>query len=194
MRHGETEWNAARRFQGTSDVGVSARGRLQAEALARALRPRALVAAYSSPLRRARETAEIALAGRGVPLTVVPELAELGIGEWEGRLADELGEPYRRWAQAPLDNPPPGGEPLPVVAARVGRAIEAILRSHAPGGPAAAGEVLVVAHGGVISVYACEVLGLSLNQLWRLRVDNGSLTVVAPPRLLTINETGHLPP
>jgi broad specificity phosphatase PhoE len=121
-------------------------------------------------------------------------LAELGIGEWEGRLADELGEPYRRWAQAPLDNPPPGGEPLPAVAARVGRAIEAILRSHAPGAPAAAREVLVVAHGGVISVYACVVLGLSLNHLWRLRVDNGSLTVVAPPGLLTINETGHLPP
>ncbi len=54
------------------------------------------------------------------------------------------------------------------------------------------GEVLVVAHGGVISVYACHLLGLSLNAIWRLRFDNASITVVAPPRLLSINDTAHL--
>jgi broad specificity phosphatase PhoE len=53
--------------------------------------------------------------------------------------------------------------------------------------------VLVVAHGGVISVYACHLLGCSYNQLWRLRVDNASLTIVRPPRLVSLNETGHLP-
>jgi broad specificity phosphatase PhoE len=53
-------------------------------------------------------------------------------------------------------------------------------------------DVLVVAHGGVISVYACELLGCSFNHLWRLRVDNASLTVVRPPRLVSLNETGHL--
>jgi broad specificity phosphatase PhoE len=51
---------------------------------------------------------------------------------------------------------------------------------------------VVVAHGGIISVYACHVLGCSLNNLWRLRVDNASLTVVSPPRLVTLNETRHL--
>jgi phosphoserine phosphatase len=194
VRHGETEWNACRRFQGTTDIGLSARGRRQAEALAQALRPRALVAAYSSPLRRALETAEIVLAGRGIPLTVLPELAEHGVGEWEGRLIEEIGEPYRRWVQAPLDCPPPGGEPLPAVAVRVRRAIETISLGD-PARPVGAGaQVLVVAHGGVISVYACHLLGLSLNRLWRLRVDNASLTIVAPPRLVSFNETGHLPP
>jgi broad specificity phosphatase PhoE len=53
-------------------------------------------------------------------------------------------------------------------------------------------DVLVVAHGGVISVYACHLLGCSFNSLWRLRVDNASLTVVRPPRLVSLNETGHL--
>ena len=53
-------------------------------------------------------------------------------------------------------------------------------------------DVLVVAHGGVISVYACHLLGASFNDLWRLRVDNGSLTVVRPPRLVCLNDTGHL--
>jgi len=51
----------------------------------------------------------------------------------------------------------------------------------------------VVAHGGVISVYACALLGCSFNALWRLRVDNASLTVVRPPRLVSLNDTAHLP-
>src|SRR5947207_2121362 len=49
------------------------------------------------------------------------------------------------------------------------------------------------AHGGVISVYACALLGCSFNALWRLRVDNASLTVVRPPRLVSLNDTAHLP-
>ena len=49
-----------------------------------------------------------------------------------------------------------------------------------------------MAHGGVISVYACHLLGCSFNSLWRLRVDNASLTVAEPPRLVTLNDTQHL--
>ncbi len=200
-RHGQTEWNAHRRFQGASDVGLSARGRSQAEALGRAVQSRRLAAAYASPLRRAVETAEIALRGRAVPLTVLPELAELGLGEWEGRTVDEIrsrdGDPYQRWIEAPLDSPPPGGEGLHDVCSRIRRAVEHIRRTHRrhDGGPAGDdGDVLIVAHGGVISIYACHLLGLSLNALWRLRVDNASLTTVAPPRLLSINDTTHLSP
>jgi len=53
-------------------------------------------------------------------------------------------------------------------------------------------DVAVIAHGGVISVYACCLLGCSFNQLWRLRVDNASLTIVRPPRLVSLNDTSHL--
>src|SRR5213594_3655007 len=55
-------------------------------------------------------------------------------------------------------------------------------------------DVLVVAHGGVISVYLCHLLGVSFNALWRLRIDNGSLTIAKPPRLVCVNDTAHLPP
>jgi broad specificity phosphatase PhoE len=68
-------------------------------------------------------------------------------------------------------------------------AVERIAGAH-PNGD----DVLVVAHGGVISVYACHLLACSFNSLWRLRVDNGSLTIVRPPRLVTLNDTGHLTP
>ena len=191
-RHGETTWNAERRFQGRTDVALSPRGRAQAEALGGALRGYRIAAAYVSPFRRARETAEVALAGTGVPVMPVEELRELSLGEWEGCTVDEVrareGDPYRAWLLAPHDCPPPGGEPLDAVSARVRAAIDHISALH-PNGD----DVLVVAHGGVISVYACALLGCSFNALWRLRVDNASLTVVRPPRLVSLNDTAHLP-
>lgn len=190
-RHGQTDWNATRRFQGASDVGLSERGRAQAEALGRALRPRRLAAVYVSPLMRARETAAIAVSGDAVPVVAVDGLRELSLGQWEGRTVDEIrqedGDPYLAWLRAPHDCPPPGGEPLDVVAARVRGALDEIAAAHGD-----ADEVLVIAHGGVISVYACALLGSSFNSLWRLRVDNCSLTVVKPPRLVSINDTSHL--
>jgi len=73
------------------------------------------------------------------------------------------------------------------VCERVVRAIDRIAAAH-PNGD----DVLIVAHGGVISVYACHLLGCSFNTLWRLRVDNASLTTVAPPRIVTLNDTAHL--
>jgi len=190
-RHGQSLWNEVRKFQGSTDVALSALGRAQAEALGQALRGRRLAAAYVSPMRRALETARIALAETTVPIVPVEELRELSLGEWEGCTVDEIrgrdGDPYRRWLRAPLDCPPPGAEALHEVCDRVGGAIDRIGAAH-PNGD----DVLLVAHGGVISVYACHLLGCSFNALWRLRVDNASLTVVAPPRLVTLNDTAHL--
>jgi alpha-ribazole phosphatase len=190
-RHGQTVWNAGRRFQGQADVELSERGRAQAEALGRALQGRRLTAIYSSPLRRARETAEIVARARDLPVTLLADLREMGLGQWEGHAVDEViaadGERYRRWLSRPLDRPPPAGEPLPDVASRVLPAIGQIISAHPDGD-----ELLVVGHGGVIGVYCCHILGLSLNALWRLRIDNASLTVVVPPRLLSFNETAHL--
>src|SRR5262249_43768559 len=73
-RHAESVWNAERRFQGRTDIALSARGRAQAEALGRALRGYGVAAAYVSPFRRARETAELALAGTGLPPVALQDL------------------------------------------------------------------------------------------------------------------------
>jgi broad specificity phosphatase PhoE len=190
-RHGQSVWNEVRRFQGATDVPLSPLGRAQARALGRALRGYRIAAAYVSPLARARETAAIALEGAAVPVLPLPELRELSLGEWEGCTVEEVrrrdGDPYRAWVRAPLACPPPGGEPLDAVQRRVLHAVERIAAAHPDGE-----DVLVVAHGGVISVYACYLLGCSLNALWRLRVDNASLTIAAPPRLVVLNDTAHL--
>src|SRR6185436_20279419 len=104
-------------------------------------------AAYVSPYRRAMETAELALRGSGVPQTVLPELRELSLGQWEGCTVDDVrardGDPYRAWLRAPHDCPPPDGEPLPDVHARVQAAVDHIAGAH-PNGD----DVLIVAHGG----------------------------------------------
>ena len=193
-RHGQSLWNQVRKFQGANDVGLSDLGRTQAAALGSALRSGYRVAAaYVSPMCRARDTAEIALKGTGIPLTAIHELRELSLGEWEGFTVDEVrsrdGNPYLSWVRSPLDCPPPGGEPLPDVCARVLQAIGRIAANHRDGE-----DVLVVAHGGVISVYLCHLLGISFNSLWRMRIDNCSLTIARPPRLVSVNDTAHLPP
>ncbi len=190
-RHGESVWNETRRFQGATDVPLSGRGREQARALGRALRRFRPAVAYVSPLERARETAAIALDGTGVPLLPIEELRELSLGAWEGCSWEEIraleGDPYQAWVRNPLECPPPGAEPLPAVQRRVLAAMARIARAHPDGD-----DVLVVAHGGVIGVYACHLLGCSFNSLWRLRIDNASLTVVEPPRLVSLNDTAHL--
>ena len=190
-RHGQSVANAVRRFQGIQDVPLSDLGRRQAAALGVALRGGRLRHVYASPLERARLTAEAVVATVGVPLTLMDELRELSLGEWEGRTVDEIrampGDPYARWVRDPVRHVPPGGEPLDDVQARAVRAVAAIVAAH-PNGE----DVLVVSHGGVISAYLAHCLGLSLSSIWRLTVANCSLSRVAPPRVLSLNQTAHL--
>jgi len=190
-RHGQSVSNALRRFQGAQDVALSPLGVRQAEALALAIERRRVAHVYASPLERARRTAEIAVAGSGVPVTLVDDLRELSLGDWEGCTVEEIrtrpGDPYTQWIRDPVLCLPPGGEPLAEVQARVLRSIDRIAAAHGNGD-----DVLVVAHGGVISALLAHWLGLPLSSIWRLAVANCSLTEIAPPRVVSMNETGHL--
>jgi phosphoserine phosphatase len=190
-RHGQSVSNAVRRFQGAQDVALSPLGVRQAEALALAIERRRVAHVYASPRERARRTAEIAVAGSGVPLTLMDDLRELSLGDWEGCTVDEIrtqpGDPYTRWIRDPVLCLPPGGEPLADVQARVLRSVDWIAAAHGNGD-----DVLIVAHGGVISALLAHWLGLPLSSIWRLAVANCSLTEIAPPRVVSMNETGHL--
>jgi len=190
-RHGQSVANAMRRFQGHQDVPLSDLGRRQAMALSAGLRMRRVAHVYASPLARARHTAEIVAAEHGVPLTLVEDLRELSLGDWEGLTVDEIralpGDPYSCWVRDPVAGCPPGGEALPLLQARVLKAVDVIAAAH-PNGE----DVLAVCHGGVISAYLAHCLGLRLSSIWRLSVANGSLSAVAPPRVLSVNDTWHL--
>ena len=170
---------------------LSELGHRQAAALGASLRGGRLTHVYSSPMERARLTAGAVVAAVGVPLTFVDDLRELSLGEWEGCTVDEIrarpGDPYARWVRDPVQHLPPGGEPLAAVQQRALCAVEAIAAAHPDGD-----DVLIVAHGGLISAFLAHWLGMPLNSIWRLTVGNGSLSRVAPPRVLSLNETAHL--
>jgi probable phosphoglycerate mutase len=133
--HGETETSARRVVGG--DAGLTAAGRTQARALAEELAGFPVEVCLTSGARRARETAQLALAGRDVPVAVLPELADIDFGAFEGRPLEE----YRRWVAAhPPAEAPPGGESRVATLRRFARAFRALVARPER-------HVLVVAHG-----------------------------------------------
>lgn len=146
VRHGETDDNAARRFQGRRDTLLNERGREQSRALAHSLRDEGLQALYTSPLQRARATAQIV--GDLLGLEIVPDgrLMEADGGDWSGRLiADVVAaepEEWERWRAADPTFRFPGGESVAEQAARVAAALADVARGPLP--------ALVVTHGGSI--------------------------------------------
>src|ERR671936_1145808 len=100
-RHGETDWNRARRWQGHADRPLTERGRAQAAELAARLAEIPLDAVYSSDLRRARETAAAVARRKELPVFELRELREVDVGSWEGLTRDEaearFPDGFRRW-------------------------------------------------------------------------------------------------
>lgn len=147
VRHGETDWNVAGRWQGHTDVPLNATGRAQAAALAERLRGEGIAAVATSDLSRARHTAEIVAGALGVPLALVdPGLREQSYGRFEGLTPRECEARYPvEWARYLADRSagPPGGETRAAVLDRVVRAVQAA--SARLSGPA-----LVVTHGGAL--------------------------------------------
>lgn len=195
VRHGETAWNSALRYQGQQDIPLSALGRRQAEALALRLARVPIDAAYASDLSRAYETAEIICRGRGLTVTRLSALREAHFGAWEGLT---YAEAAARWPEIarqrrldPTGTRVPGGETLAEVQTRAQAAVRAIERAHPPDAT-----LLIAAHGGVIRALVCSFLGLDLRVAWQLRLDNCGITMVETyPEgtiLMTLNDVGHL--
>lgn len=156
-RHGQTQWNVDRRFQGQSDIPLDQVGQEQAERAARllaALRPNMIV---SSDLSRAMATAAPLARLTGLTVTSDKDLRERHGGAWEGLTDVEIRTRYpgehSRWQ-------PPDGEPSTVVADRAGAALERIADSLAPGSLA-----VVVSHGAALRLGAARMLGLP-EELW----------------------------
>jgi broad specificity phosphatase PhoE len=104
IRHGETDWNKVRKMQGSSDIDLNEYGRQLARDTREGLLQIPFEAAYTSPLRRAEETAEIILSGRNIPLYKDPMVQEISFGSYEGRLEKELqeaGDDFLNYFSAP---------------------------------------------------------------------------------------------
>ncbi len=151
VRHGQTDWNLARRIQGSTDVPLNATGRAQADATGRALAAAAWDAIYTSPLSRAQETASIIAGHVGLAApTAVDGIAERRYGEAEGLTGPEI---LARW---PEGTPVPGRESREAVVERALPVLLDLAERHD-------GEsLIIVSHGGVIGSLVRHVTGHAL--------------------------------
>ena len=177
IRHGESEGNRLHVFCGRTDVPLTDRGRMQAEATAEFLKDRTIHAFYSSPLSRAYDTC-LATANRfGKSVEKVDGFAEIFGGEWENLSFDEITERYpeelKVWNEAIGLCRIPGGETPEQVQNRGYAALEAVAKAH-PGQT-----VCIAAHGMLIRTVVTKIIGLPLEQLhtypW---APNASVTTV----------------
>lgn len=192
IRHGEVEDSNPRRYNGHIDVPLSAKGVEYIKRLAAFLsakvqkcnstvgagcpRPAVIKAVYCSGLSRAVKSAEIIAEPFGRKPVVVDGLKERSFGQWEGMTFDEVGEQwpdaFNAWADDPLKFSPLGGESTLETRDRVIPVFRKIVDDHQ------GEEIAVVSHGGVTRVILCEMLGIPLENIFRIEQDFGALNVI----------------
>ncbi len=174
VRHGRTEWNRERRLVGRSDVELDEIGRDQARRVGRQLGRVAEL--RTSPLRRARETAE--LFDLDLDAMLDESFVELDYGSCEGLALDDVTP--EQWARVRADPATrwPGGESLADVQRRVGEACASLFERDGHGARREDGDVVVVSHVGPIKAAVAWALGADPLLALRLQLDNGSITTI----------------
>ena len=204
IRHGESQFNREGRVQGQADVDLSEKGRLQAKAVASWCSKQAWEIGscelWSSPLKRARETADAISSAVGLPVQVKDDMRELHAGVFQGHLWDDLAERFpeavAQWKSGDVDFQIPGGESRRQLAERGQQALMTLAKRSTS-------RMIVVAHGGVLTA----ALGLLVGRNHPLLADailrpftrlpalaNCSVSELSwpGPHLVQFNETSHL--
>ena len=193
VRHGETEGESSIRYHGRNDVALSDIGRKQVELLIPWLREQRFAAVLHSPLSRARTSAELLIAGLQHPPALVeehPGLTEIHFGEIEGLTKEEVAERMPEWHaewEAERIDGFPGGDTLAGFQQRVAEAWDDLVSRHDEG------DLLVVAHRGVIKYALTHAMNLDEGQSSVLDIRLASLTVVAIGERIEIEQLGWLP-
>ncbi len=195
IRHGETEWNAERRLAGRSDVCLSETGQIQARLVASRLRSFPAAAIYSSPLRRALETATII----GNELNIKPiedhRLIEMAFGSWEGKAYSEIikGDSllFSQWDKDPGNFRPPGGESGREAMARGAEFLDFVRDKHRNG------NAILVSHRTMcrlIISYALELNSAEFRR--RIAQESAAVNIIQYTkhgwRLVLLNDIAHL--
>ncbi|MEJ8543990.1 histidine phosphatase family protein [Brevibacillus borstelensis] len=184
VRHGETDWNLARRIQGHSDIALNELGRRQAQKVGVRFRGETIHAVYASDLTRARDTAQCIAENVGCAVSTLSALRERCYGEWEGLTYEEIKV---RFANA--DETACGIETFEKMQQRAAKALAELADRHA--GQA----IVVVSHGGLINSFlhhvTCGQQGTGIT-----RIDNTGINVFHCEerqwKVVTVNNTDHL--
>jgi alpha-ribazole phosphatase/probable phosphoglycerate mutase len=187
IRHGETEGAETKRYKGHIDVPLSENGIEQIKRLAEYLSAEVqkrgsaeaayeLSAIYTSDLSRAVKSAELIAKPHGIKPMVLPELRERNFGTWEGMSFDEIKEKwpdaFNSWSSNPLKFCPMGGESTIEVRDRAVKAFNKIIEQHN------GHNIAIVSHGGINRVMLCELLGMPLENIFRVEQDYACINIV----------------
>lgn len=176
VRHGETDWNQVDRIQGWLDIPLNEEGIKQAERLAKELSEMKIAAIYSSPLKRALQTAKAIAEKQHLKVRKVSALKEINQGKWQGLLVSEAKRRYKklysRWLCEPLKVRPPEGESLEEVSQRVEKACQRIVDNPPRE------TVCLVTHKVTAALIKCHYLSLDRNRLWKLLPENATWEII----------------
>jgi phosphoserine phosphatase len=192
-RHGETVWNVEKIYRGRVDVNLDEVGIKQAELLGKYLSNWKLEAIYSSPLKRALDTANIVARYQKIGVHIAEGLIDFDYGEWQSLPEEEAKRLYptlhNEWHNNPHKVKMPGGESLEDVTKRAVAIVNDVL-------PKYQGSILLVSHRVVNKVLICSLLGLDNSHFWNINLDVGGITIfnyVDGHFVLTRhNDTSHL--
>jgi ribonuclease H / adenosylcobalamin/alpha-ribazole phosphatase len=195
LRHGQTELSVERRFAGRGDIELTKAGRAQAAAVAARLAASGGIdLIVSSPLRRARHTAEAVAEATGAPIAVDENLVETDFGAWEGLTFAEVAE---RWPDAmnawlaSAEVAPPGGESFTAVARRAVDTVERLVERHQ------GRKLVLVSHVTPIKTLLCRALLAPPAAMYRMHLDTASLCEIewfgdGPAVVRSMNDVSHL--
>ncbi len=173
-RHGETVWNVEKIYRGRTDVNLDEVGIKQAELLGKYLSNWKLEAIYSSPIKRALDTANIVARYQKIGVHVAEGLIDFDYGEWQSLPEQEVQRLYpallNEWHNNPHKVKMPGGESLEDVRRRAIEVVNDVLSKYQ-------GSIVLVSHRVVIKVLICSLLGLDNSHFWNINQDVGGITV-----------------
>lgn len=194
LRHGQTELSGERRFSGRTDIPLTKEGVKQASLAARRLAKSGAAAVITSPLARARRTAEAVADATGAALIVYEEFAEADFGAWQGLTFAEAAKKWpdelKAWTASP-DAAPPGGESFAMVATRVLAGLDKLIEAYQHQ------TTVVVSHVTPIKTLVCRALLAPPEAMFRMNLDVASLCHIdchdnGSAVLRSFNDTSHL--
>lgn len=195
IRHGETKGNREGLFRGQMDFPLNENGLKQARDLARALKNHTLTAIYSSPLARAKTTAEIIAQPHKLKVEIEPCFNNINLWLWQGRPKAEIKEKFpelwQLWITEPERLELPDGETLNEVQNRSFKALERITQKHS------GQTIAIISHRAVLKPLLARALHVAPPYFWKFHLDNGSYSILEFTEergyiLTLLNETHHL--
>ena len=197
MRHGQTIWNEEGRYQGSRDIELTRAGIRQAKLAAKYLSKVNFSKIYSSPLKRALDTAKILNKKSGPGVIIRDDLVEVDFGKWEGlkfhQISKKYHDDYYNWLDDPYTNPPTDGESFARLSKRTTSEIGKIINENEDGA-----NIAVVSHGGAILSLLVHWLKIPLSRWKSIIQRQGAINIVVVdkgfPYISALNYTGHLKP